>query len=68
VPGQFAVQTALGGYQSINELIGPDGRLCKQRDYLYERLNGIPGVSCQKPKGALYLFPKLDKKKIQYQR
>ena len=64
VPGQFAIQTALGGYQSINELIQPEGRLCKQREYLYERLTAIPGISCQKPGGALYLFPKMDKKRF----
>ncbi len=64
VPGQFAIQTALGGYQSINELIQPEGRLCKQREYLYERLSAIPGISCQKPGGALYLFPKMDKKRF----
>ncbi|MDC7222457.1 MAG: pyridoxal phosphate-dependent aminotransferase [Spirochaetales bacterium] len=64
VPGQFAIQTALGGYQSIGELINPEGRLYKQRDYLYERLTTIPGISCQKPKGALYLFPKVDRKRF----
>jgi alanine-synthesizing transaminase len=64
VPGQYAIQTALGGYQSINELIHPGGRLYKQRDYLYERLTAMPGVSCRKPAGALYLFPKLDKKRF----
>ena len=60
VPGQFAIQTALGGYQSINELILPSGRLRQQRDAAWELLNQIPGVSCVKPKGAIYLFPKLD--------
>jgi len=64
VPGQFAIQTALGGYQSIQELIIPGGRLYKQRDYLYERLTAIPGISCVKPKGALYLFPKMDRKRF----
>ena len=64
VPGQFAIQTALGGYQSIRELIAPEGRLCRQRDYLYERLTAIPGISCKKPGGALYLFPKMDKKRF----
>lgn len=64
VPGQFAVQTALGGYQSIGELIKPEGRLCRQRDYLWERINAIPGLSCLKPKGALYLFPKIDTKRF----
>lgn len=62
VPGQLAVQTALGGYQSIKDLILPGGRLLEQRDIAYKKLNDIPGVSCVKPKGALYLFPKLDPK------
>lgn len=62
VPGQLAVQTALGGYQSINDLVLPGGRLKQQRDVAWEALNDIPGVSCVKPKGALYLFPKLDRK------
>ena len=60
VPGQFAIQTALGGYQSINDLVAPGGRLRKQRDLAYELLTAIPGVSCVKPKAALYLFPRLD--------
>ena len=60
VPGQYAVQTALGGFQSINELILPGGRLRHQRDVAMELLEQIPGVSCVKPKGAIYLFPKLD--------
>ena len=60
VPAQFAVQTALGGYQSINELIIPGGRLRDQRDTAWEMLTQIPGVSCVKPKGAIYMFPKLD--------
>ncbi len=60
VPAQFAVQTALGGYQSINELILPGGRLREQRDVTYDLLTQIPGVSCVKPQGAIYLFPKLD--------
>ena len=64
VPNQHAFQTALGGYQSINELILPNGRLTIQRDACYEMLNSIPGVSCKKPKGALYAFPKLDMKKF----
>jgi alanine-synthesizing transaminase len=62
VPGQFAIQTALGGYQSINDLVAPGGRLRKQRDLAYELLTAIPGVSCVKPKAALYLFPRLDPK------
>ncbi len=60
VPAMFAVQTALGGYQSIKELILPGGRLREQRDIAWKMLNDIPGVSCVKPSGALYLFPKLD--------
>ena len=62
VPGQFAIQTALGGYQSINDLVAPSGRLCKQRDLAYRLLTAIPGVTCVKPKAALYLFPRLDPK------
>ncbi|HEX5310674.1 pyridoxal phosphate-dependent aminotransferase [Aquabacterium sp.] len=61
-PGQLAIQTALGGYQSIKDLVAPTGRLCKQRDLAYELLNAIPGVSVVKPKGALYMFPRLDPK------
>ena len=61
-PGQLAIQTALGGYQSIKDLVAPTGRLCKQRDLSYELLNKIPGVSVVKPKGALYMFPRLDPK------
>ncbi len=60
VPAQFAVQTALGGYQSIRDLIMPGGRLYDQRTLAYERVNAIPGVSCVKPRGALYLFLRLD--------
>ncbi|MDR0780096.1 MAG: pyridoxal phosphate-dependent aminotransferase [Pseudomonadales bacterium] len=63
VPAQQAIQTALGGYQSINELIVPGGRLRDQRDIAWSMLNAIPGVSCVKPKGALYLFPRLDPKR-----
>ena len=59
-PGQLAIQTALGGYQSINELIAPSGRLCRQRDLAYQLLSDIPGVTVVKPKAALYMFPKLD--------
>jgi len=62
VPGQYAVQTALGGYQSINDLVAPAGRLCRQRDLAWELITRIPGVSCVKPKAALYLFPRLDAK------
>jgi alanine-synthesizing transaminase len=62
VPGQWAIQTALGGYQSINELVGEGGRLRKQRDLAYELITAIPGVSCVKPTAALYMFPRLDPK------
>ncbi|MGO2236554.1 aminotransferase [Marinomonas sp. UCMA 3892] len=62
VPAQHAVQTALGGYQSINELIVPGGRFYEQRKVAWEALDSIPGVHCHKPEGALYLFPKLDPK------
>lgn len=64
VPTQHAIQTALGGYQSINDLIAPGGRLHEQRDLAWELLNQIDGVSCVKAKGALYLFPKLDIRKF----
>lgn len=60
VPGQLAIQTALGGYQSIKELLLPTGRLYKQREIAHSMLTDIPGVSCVKPKGALYMFPRLD--------
>ena len=60
VPGQHAIQTALGGYQSINELIVPGGRLRDQRDLAWKLVNEIPGISCVKPKGAMYLFCKMD--------
>ena len=62
VPGQYAIQTALGGYQSINDLVAPHGRLTRQRDLTYELLTALPGVTCVKPKAAMYLFPKLDPK------
>lgn len=62
VPAQHAIQTALGGYQSINDLIKPGGRLLEQRNRAWELLNDIPGVSCVKPMGALYAFPKIDPK------
>ncbi len=60
VPGQYAIQSALGGYQSINDLVGDGGRLAKQRDLAWKLITDIPGVTCVKPKSALYLFPKLD--------
>jgi alanine-synthesizing transaminase len=62
VPGQWAIQTALGGYQSINDLVGDGGRLRKQRDLAYELITTIPGVTCVKPQAALYMFPRLDPK------
>ena len=61
-PGQLAIQTALGGYQSIKDLVAPTGRLCRQRDVAYSLLTQIPGVSVVKPKAALYMFPRLDPK------
>ncbi len=62
VPGQYAIQTALGGYQSIYDLVAPGGRLCRQRDLAWQLVSEIPGVTCYKPKAALYLFPRLDPK------
>lgn len=62
VPGQWAIQTALGGYQSIDDLVAPGGRMCRQRDLAHELITAIPGVSCVKPKAALYMFPRLDPK------
>jgi alanine-synthesizing transaminase len=67
VPAQHAIQTCLGGYQSINDLVLPGGRLLEQRDCAWQLLNDIPGVSCRKPQGAIYLFPKLDPKKYPIQ-
>jgi alanine-synthesizing transaminase len=64
VPAQYGIQTALGGYQSIKDLVKPGGRLLEQRDTIFTLMNEIPGVSCVKPKGALYIFPKLDQKKF----
>ena len=60
VPSQYGIQTALGGYQSIDDLVLPTGRLCKQRDLAWGMLNDMPGVSCVKPQAAMYLFPRLD--------
>ncbi|MGF6345555.1 pyridoxal phosphate-dependent aminotransferase [Variovorax sp. W2I14] len=60
VPGQWAIQTALGGYQSINDLVCDGGRLRRQRDLAYELITAIPGVTCVKPSAALYMFPRLD--------
>jgi alanine-synthesizing transaminase len=62
VPGQWAIQTALGGYQSINDLVCEGGRLRRQRDLAYELITAIPGVSCVKPQATLYMFPRLDPK------
>ena len=62
VPAQHAIQAALGGYQSINDLVLPGGRLKEQRDLAWDMITSIPGVTCVKPKGALYLFPRLDPK------
>jgi alanine-synthesizing transaminase len=67
VPAQFAIQTALGGYQSIDDLVLPSGRLHKQMQLAYERVTAIPGVTCVKPKGALYLFPKIDLKQFTFE-
>ena len=66
VPAQFAIQTALGGYQSINDLVMPSGRLYKQMEHSYNLITAIDGVTCVKPKGALYLFPKIDLKKFSF--
>jgi alanine-synthesizing transaminase len=60
VPSQFVIQTALNGYQSIDDLTATTGRMYQQRKIAYERINAIPGLSCVKPEGALYLFPKID--------
>ncbi|MBN9424295.1 MAG: aminotransferase [Candidatus Accumulibacter sp. 66-26] len=62
VPGQFAIQTALGGYQSIDDLVAEGGRMCRQRDLAHQLITAIPGVSCVKPKATLYMFPRLDPK------
>jgi len=62
VPSQYGIQTALGGYQSINDLVAPTGRLARQRDLAWKLLTAIPGVTCVKPKAAMYLFPRLDPK------
>lgn len=64
VPGQSIIQTALGGYQSVNEYIVPGGRIYEQRDFIYKALNDIPGISAVKPKAAFYIFPKVDVKKF----
>ena len=64
VPGQSIIQTALGGYQSVNEYIAPGGRVYQQRDFIYKAINDIPGLSAVKPKAAFYIFPKIDVKKF----
>lgn len=64
VPAQSIVQTALGGYQSVNEYIQPGGRVCEQRDYIYKALTDIPGITAVKPRAAFYIFPKIDTKKF----
>ncbi len=66
VPTQYAIQTALGGYQSIKDLVCPEGRLTKQRDLIHYMMTDIPGITCVKPKGALYLFPKMDLRKFDF--
>ena len=60
VPAQYIIQTALGGYQSADELLLPGGRVYEQREYIYNALNDIPGISAVKPKAAFYIFPKID--------
>ena len=64
VPAQSIVQTALGGYQSVNNYIVPGGRIYDQREFIYKALNDIPGISAVKPKAAFYIFPKIDVKKF----
>lgn len=64
VPAQAVVQTALGGYQSVNEYTKPEGRITRQRDYIYEALCDIPGITAVKPKAAFYVFPKIDTKRF----
>ena len=62
VPAQYAIQTTLGGYQSINDLVRPGGRLTRQRDLAWNALTSMPGVTCVKPQGTLYMFPRFDPK------
>lgn len=64
VPAQSVVQTALGGYQSVNNYIQPGGRVYEQRDFIYKTLIEIPGVTAVKPKAGFYIFPKLDEKRF----
>lgn len=67
VPAMLGVQTALGGYQSINELVLPGGRLREQRDIAWEGISSIPGISCVKPRGSIYLFPKIDRSMYKFE-
>lgn len=67
VPSQYIIQTALGGYQSVDELLLPDGRIYEQREYIYKALNNIPGISAVKPKAAFYIFPKIDTERFHIQ-
>ena len=64
VPGQEVIQTAIGGYQSVNELLLPGGRVYEQREFIYNAINDIPGLSAKKPDAAFYIFPKIDLNKI----
>ena len=64
VPAQSIVQTALGGFQSVQEYLQPGGRIYEQREYIYKAINDIPGLSAVKPKAAFYIFPKLDTKRF----
>ena len=66
VPAQYAIQTALGGYQSIDDLVSPKGRIYRQGKLCYDRINAMDGLSCAQPKGALYVFPKIDLKKFTF--
>ena len=64
MPAQLAIQTSLGGFQSIDQLTAPGGRLAVQRDTLHEAINAIPGISCTRPQGAFYLFPRIDTRRF----
>lgn len=64
VPAQYAIQTSLGGYQTIDDLVAPGGRMYEQRNMAVSMIDSIPGLSVVNPKGALYLFVKMDKKKF----
>jgi alanine-synthesizing transaminase len=66
VIAQYGIQTALGGYQSINDLVIPTGRLYKQMELSYHKLISVPGITCVRPKGAMYLFPKIDLKQFDF--